>query len=245
MTDDRGRQWFFNLTKGTKQPTPQEERDFIARAQAGDKEAASEFVRRNIPLIVHRVTRGLRRHRAINESPDSLFDNAVNEGSLSLYRAIEGFDLSRGYRFSTYAVWHIDDAIRKVITFDVTMSRPVKTLEKARDNDHFIAHLSAMPENFDVIEDGPAIEDTIGANSKTVLIAMMRAGMSRLSAEERYILTQHYGLETVALTYDEIASRLSCSVEWIRRQENAALRKIYEFIHKEKLEYLRNHAEEE
>jgi RNA polymerase sigma factor (sigma-70 family) len=49
-------------------------------------------------------------------NPENSFDDLVSEGNMSLLRAIECFDISRGYRFSTYATWAIRKNYHRAIT---------------------------------------------------------------------------------------------------------------------------------
>jgi RNA polymerase sigma factor (sigma-70 family) len=49
-------------------------------------------------------------------NPENCFEDLVSDGNMSLLRAIECFDISRGYRFSTYATWAIRKNFHRAIT---------------------------------------------------------------------------------------------------------------------------------
>jgi RNA polymerase primary sigma factor len=78
-------------------------------------DAREQFVRANLRLVVS-IARGFK-DRGLP------FNDLVAEGNLGLLRAIEGFDPSKGCRFSTYATWWVRQAIRRAI---VNTSRTVR-----------------------------------------------------------------------------------------------------------------------
>jgi RNA polymerase primary sigma factor len=87
--------------------TPAEEVELSARVQAGDEEARREMILANLRLVVtiarHYWSRGLS------------FLDLIEEGNTGLIRAVDRFQGTRGYRFSTYASWWIRQAISRAI----------------------------------------------------------------------------------------------------------------------------------
>jgi RNA polymerase sigma factor (sigma-70 family) len=65
----------------------------------GMLEDKNRFVRHNLKLVIH-MAKGYR-------SLDLTFQDLIQEGNLGLIRAVEKFDASRGFKFSTYAAWWI------------------------------------------------------------------------------------------------------------------------------------------
>ena len=91
---------------------------YIAQARQGDKEAEEQIVSHNY-LLVLKIAKGYERN--LNHlTIEDLFD----EGILGLYKAIERFDLSSGYEFSTYATNWIKFYMRKAIQRDRTIMIP-------------------------------------------------------------------------------------------------------------------------
>jgi RNA polymerase primary sigma factor len=84
---------------------PHEELLALARrARRGCRESRQTIIRSNLRLVVSIALRFRGRGAELSE--------IVAEGNLGLIRAVERFDPSRGYRFSTYATWWIQQAIR-------------------------------------------------------------------------------------------------------------------------------------
>jgi RNA polymerase primary sigma factor len=85
-------------------------RAYLARVQAADRAAAAArnaFVLANLRLVVSIA-------RRFNFGRMSLAD-LIQEGNLGLIKAVERFDYSRGFRFSTYATWWIRHAISRAL----------------------------------------------------------------------------------------------------------------------------------
>lgn len=88
-------------------PVP-EERELGRRAQAGDPKAIDELVRHNLRFVVV-VARRYSHHGVPLE-------DLIDEGNIGLIRAAERFDPERGYRFISYAVWWIRQAILQCLS---------------------------------------------------------------------------------------------------------------------------------
>lgn len=84
-----------------------EECELLLKAQNGNVEARERLILCNLRLVVN-VAKGY-----INKGMG--FIDLISEGNFGLIHAIEKFDLEKGYRFSTYAVWWIKQAINKAI----------------------------------------------------------------------------------------------------------------------------------
>ncbi|MCR9094168.1 MAG: sigma-70 family RNA polymerase sigma factor [bacterium] len=94
-----------------------------ARAQLTDLK--NRFIRHNLRLVI-RSAKGFR-NRGVP------FLDLIQEGNLGLIRAVEKFDISRGYKFSTYAVWWIEQAlIRAVAQHSRTVRVPSPVLDQQR-----------------------------------------------------------------------------------------------------------------
>ena len=88
--------------------TPAEERQLAERIRNGERGALETLVRRNLRFVVA-VARPYARHGVSLE-------DLINEGNIGLIRAAERFDVTRGFRFISYAVWWIRQSILLYLT---------------------------------------------------------------------------------------------------------------------------------
>lgn len=79
--------------------TAEEEHHLAMQIKAGDEQARCHFLEANLKLVVSVAKRYQGRGLAL--------EDLIQEGNLGLLRAVEKFDVTRGYRFSTYAFWWI------------------------------------------------------------------------------------------------------------------------------------------
>jgi RNA polymerase primary sigma factor len=85
------------------------ERDLAKRILAGDEEARSILARSNLRLVVSIAK------KYVNRSPDLTLLDLIQEGNLGLFKAVDKFDHTKGYKFSTYATWWIRQAITRAL----------------------------------------------------------------------------------------------------------------------------------
>jgi len=88
--------------------TREDEVRLAKRIEAGDKRAKEELAEANLRLVVSVA----KKYRGCGLP----FLDLIQEGNLGLMKAIEKFDYTKGYKFSTYATWWIRQAILRAIT---------------------------------------------------------------------------------------------------------------------------------
>ncbi len=102
--------------------TSEEEVDLAKRIADGDEEAKKQLSEANLRLVVSIAKRYVGRGMQ--------FLDLIQEGNLGLIKAVEKFDYTKGYKFSTYATWWIRQAITRAIADQArTIRIPVHMVE--------------------------------------------------------------------------------------------------------------------
>ncbi len=102
--------------------TAEREKELAERMAAGDDTAKTELVEANLRLVVSIAKRYV--------GKGMFFLDLIQEGNLGLMKAVDKFDYTKGYKFSTYATWWIRQAITRAIADQArTIRIPVHMVE--------------------------------------------------------------------------------------------------------------------
>ena len=124
---------YLNRIKAIPLLAKEDEEELVPKAKGGNRESRRKLINANLKLVVN-----IAKHYAYFDLP--LMD-LIAEGNIGLMRAIDKFDASKGFRFSTYAAWWIRQAITralidqgKTIRIPVYMSEMINKYKKIREH---------------------------------------------------------------------------------------------------------------
>ena len=131
----------------------------------------------------------------------------ISDGNITLMRAVEGFDIHRGHRFSTYATLALMKGFARSVPQMLAAKRGTSVDEHV---------LESVPDRRNVFAtDRLADREHVG-----VLLAA-------LNEKERRVLSAHYGLgKDAAVTYEQLGEQLGLSKHRVRQIEKSAMAKL-------------------
>ncbi|MDP3958474.1 MAG: sigma-70 family RNA polymerase sigma factor, partial [bacterium] len=114
-----------------------QERELAKRIEKGDREAVDLLAKANLRLVVSIAK------KYVGRSSDLTLLDLIQEGNLGLFKAVDKFDWSKGYKFSTYATWWIRQAITRALADQSrTIRIPVHMVETIAKYKQVVRRLS-------------------------------------------------------------------------------------------------------
>ncbi len=117
--------------------TGAEEKELAKRIEKGDMEAKNLLARANLRLVVSIAK------KYVGRSADLTLLDLIQEGNIGLFKAVDKFDQSKGFKFSTYATWWIRQAITRALADQSrTIRIPVHMVETIAKYKQVVRRLS-------------------------------------------------------------------------------------------------------
>jgi len=163
---------YLNRIKDIPLLAKEDEEELVPKAKGGHRESRRKLINANLKLVVN-----IAKHYSYFDLP--LMD-LIAEGNIGLMRAIDKFDASKGFRFSTYASWWIRQAIERAIVHQVRLVRlPVHVVRDGDDLRHTLA---------DLRDKHMVLIDTVGMSQRDRMVAEQAAMLMRAGEVNRLLL---------------------------------------------------------
>ena len=122
MEQVNGLQVYMNSIRNIPLLTAEQEKSLALKFAAGDKKAKDQLVTANLRLVVMAAKRYMTKTRLP-------FDDLIQEGNIGLMRAVDTYDPTKGWRFSTYAMHWIKQGISRAVANAKTIRIPLHMVE--------------------------------------------------------------------------------------------------------------------
>jgi len=151
----------------------EQEVELAKRIERGDEGARNELIQTNLRLVVSVATK--------YQGHNVPLEDLIQEGNIGLMKAASKFDYRRGFKFSTYAIWWIRQAIMRTLdNCSRSIRLPSYVVAKASKFDSAYAHLCQDLQREPTVEElsealeltGKQIEEILAFNSDTISLEL-------------------------------------------------------------------------
>ena len=239
---------YFKDVRKSETISAEEEVELAKRIENGDERALNELVNANLRFVI-KIAKDY-------QNQGVPLADLISEGNYGLITAAKKFDHTKGFRFISYAVWWIKQAIKhclnensRTVRLPANMINKLSKLRKesevfeknnersATDNDVEYVEVpycnslsSPINEDGDVL--GDLLSDDIFGNPDEIISEeenikrQLHKAMKGLSDREKDIIYCYFGINGHPLTLSQIGMEYGLTKERIRQIKESAIRKI-------------------
>jgi RNA polymerase primary sigma factor len=247
-------QIYLKQIEGIKVLSREEEAHYARKAAKGDKAAKDKLITSNLRFVVSIAVK--------YQNLGLPLMDLINEGNMGLIRAVDKFDVTKGFKFISYARWWIRHYILKAIfeqstsiklplkyathlsqknenSDDAELVKKLKQIYRPVSLDQKLSDDGNSDTILDLVDDGRYEEP-----EKAVLDRNLREiiddVLTKLKPIERDVIRRHFGLNgDNPLTLKEIGEKYNLTKERIRQIEHTALDKMrYPMLKRKVLDFM-------
>lgn len=224
---------YLNETSKNDLLTKEEETELAIRISKGDKQALDKLINSNLRFVVFIAKQ--------YKNKGLPLEDIISEGNYGLMVAAKKFDHTRGFRFISYAVWWIRQAITQSLNEDSRtiripsniISENQKRLKKDEDSlintpytTSYHQKINEDGELLNLLEDPNSISPDFNIISEDNLKTCIRKCTSILNEREKDIIFKYFGIEGEEYTLDAIGEKYNLTRERIRQIKEEILKKL-------------------
>lgn len=191
--------------------TPEQEKEYLDAARAGDAAAREKLIRHNLRLVAHIV----KKYHNAGEA-----DDLISVGSIGLIKGIETFEQGKGSQLATYTAKCIENEILMYI----------RANKKHRCNVSLGESVGVDKEGNEItlMDILPQKEESVFSRVETSVLyeKVLQLIDTVLDERERQIISMRYGIHGEPRTQIEVAKELKISRSYVSRIEKKAIGKL-------------------
>ena len=239
---------YFKDVRKSETISAEEEVELAKKIQMGDERALNELVNANLRFVIKIA-------KEYQNQGVPLAD-LISEGNYGLITAAQKFDHTKGFRFISYAVWWIKQAIKhclnensRTVRLPANMINKISKIRKELEEFEKINERSATDDDVEYVEvpycnslsspineDGDVLgdmlsDDIFGSPDEIIsenenIRKQLNKAMEGLSEREKDIIYCYFGINGHPLTLSQIGMEYGLTKERIRQIKESAIRKI-------------------
>ncbi|WP_419193520.1 sigma-70 family RNA polymerase sigma factor [Kolteria novifilia] len=188
--------------------------DAIDELLAESREVRGKLINANLRLVVSVAKKFI--------DPTNTLEELISEGNIALMRAVEKFDYSLGFKFSTYATRAIRNGVN------------LSSIQQTQRNRRYVTGGDQIFEVTQAADDWDSDDDQRLRDAHGTIVRLLDC----LDPSIREVIVARFGLEAPgqAQTLEEIGNRLGVSRERVRQIQVRALRKLRKMAEEEQVE---------